>query len=254
MTIDCNVTLGHWPFHPLRHNTPEAFLGLMDREGIGRAWVAPFEAVFYKGVQPANRDLAAALTGHGDRLLQIAVIDPAFPGWEDDLAECADLGLRGVRLYPSYHGYDAQHPGLLRLLEIVAAAGGFVQIVTRIQDERLHHPLAQVPPVDVQGVARLAAGMPELPMTLLNAATAEVAAALKTASPSNLTFDISHVDGLGAVGKLARSVGAERLLFGSHAPFFIPRSAVLKMVEADLTPEQRMAVLQGNAERIGAQR
>jgi len=65
-----------------------------------------------------------------------------------------------------------------------------------------------------------------------------------------LRFDISHVDGVGAVGKLAAKIGTERILFGSHAPFFYLQSSLLKMKEADLTDEQREAILEGNARLV----
>ena len=98
MTIDCNVTLGHWPFHPLRDNTPAEFVALMDREGIDQAWVTPFEAVFYKGPGPANRALREALLDCDDRLVQLGVIDPSLPDWGDELEDCLFWGVPGFRL------------------------------------------------------------------------------------------------------------------------------------------------------------
>ena len=46
--------------------------------------------------------------------------------------------------------------------------------------------------------------------------------------------------GVGGVGRLLRRLPANRLAFGSHAPFFIYESAVIKVFEAQLTaPEVR---------------
>jgi hypothetical protein len=73
-------------------------------------------------------------------------------------------------------------------------------------------------------------------------------------------MDISRLEGNGAVGRLIGSVpGAtpgrvpvERVLFGSHAPYFPLETAILKLIESPLDAKQLQAIMQGNARRLFA--
>ena len=250
MIVDCNATLGNWPFRPLRHSAPKAFLELMDLHGIAQAWVSPFESLLYKAVQEANLQFSAQIASLGDRLAQIPVINPACPGWEDDVVHYLDHPLPGFRLYPSYHGYTLEDDCCGELLERVAEAGRFVQISVRVQDERQHHPLVMVPPVDLSALQALPRRFPGMPFIVLNASTPEIRAVANTGPPANLFFDIANVESVGGVGDLAQEVGAEHLLFGSHAALFYVESSILKIREADLSDTDRELILNGNATRL----
>jgi predicted TIM-barrel fold metal-dependent hydrolase len=56
----------------------------------------------------ANEFLARLVTGHGDRLLGLAVVNPAFDDAADDLEHAVcDLGLRGLKTVPvGWYPYD----------------------------------------------------------------------------------------------------------------------------------------------------
>ena len=78
----------------------------MDSVGIDKALVGAFEGIFYTDVQVSNRALHHAVKKHRSRLLPMATINPAFPGWRDDVAECDEQWrTTGIRLFPSYHKY-----------------------------------------------------------------------------------------------------------------------------------------------------
>ena len=252
MIVDCNVSLGHWPFRRLRDADPAGFVRWMDDCGVTQAWVAPFEAILFGPVQEANEMLAEALEGYEDRLIQVPVVNPAYPGWEDDLRELLEQPGPALRLLPNYHGYSLDGPELAQLLRALAGAGRVVQIMVRVQDERHHHPRVMVPPVDLQPLRHLAAAHPQLQFVVLNANVAEILTVTGDAPPPNCHFDISHVEGIGGVGDLVASIGADHVLFGSHAALQLIESAVLKITEADLTDAQRAAVLYGNAQRLQA--
>ena len=68
-------------------------------------------------------------------------------------------------------------------------------------------------------------------------------------SLANLYVELSHVEGTGGVEKLAAEIGAESIIFGTHAPYQYADAALLKMRESALSEEQQAAVLYGNAER-----
>ena len=60
----------------------------------------------------------------------------------------------------------------------------------------------------------------------------------------------SMLEGVAGISSLLRRAPVERILFGSHLPFFILESAVLKLQESGLLPAQVEAITHGNAERV----
>src|SRR5688572_5748468 len=104
--IDANAYLGEWPFRRLPQRTPEAMLRKMDALGIEQAVVSRLENVFFKDLLVGNRELHALVRQHPDRFIPAFTINPAFPGWREDLRICVDeMGMRQLRLHPNYHQY-----------------------------------------------------------------------------------------------------------------------------------------------------
>ena len=75
---------------------------------------------------------------------------------------------------------------------------------------------------------------------------------------TQVTFDIAATEGNGGVGQLIEgknpsyrgAIPADRLLFGSHAPFFPCESALMKLFESPLSLEQLEMLMIGNAQRL----
>lgn len=75
--------------------------------------------------------------------------------------------------------------------------------------------------------------------------------ALQRLGQLGVHFDIAMLEGIeGVRHHLDRAPGA-RLTFGSHAPFFSWESAALKLEESLLSADERVAILSGNATRLG---
>jgi len=249
--IDCNANLGNWPFRRTAYNTPDALLERLARVNIDRAWVTLLDAVLLKNVGAANPWLAEMVAGH-DRLMPVGSINPTWPAWERDLAECADLGFRGVRVNPNYHGWTLADPVFGELL--AAAAGMFVEVALHMTDERHHHPLVMVPPVAVDGLLAACAAHPTVPIVLANVKNAPATQLAREAAgdlPGNLYFELSHFESVGGVQQMAGELGVERILFGTHAPYYYPESSVLKVFEeCDFADADLAAITHQNAERL----
>lgn len=244
MIIDTNAHLGHWPFRQLAHSDAEGFLRLMDGFGVTQAWVGAFEGVFYRDCGAANRGLLAEIAGHEDRLVPWVTLNPAFPGWEDDLAEAAAAGLVGVRLYPNYHRYTLADERCLDLLAALEEQGVPVAIYHKLVDERLHHWHCVVPPTEMV-LGPLAARFPELTIIACGVSLLGLAQL-----PTNVYVETSRIEGIAGVAALAETIGVDRVLFGSHAPYFYLEAALLKMVESGLDEEAQQAVFHRNAQRV----
>jgi hypothetical protein len=95
-------------------------------------------------------------------------------------------------------------------------------------------------------LTKVASGIPGLRLVILGGSrdgNLQLAA-------SGASFDVANLEGLEGVARLAEKIGVERVLFGSHSPFFIWEAARLKVTEAGLHPSRERAVLGENARRL----
>ncbi len=113
------------------------------------------------------------------------------------------------------------------------------------------HPRFRVSPTDPAPLAGLVGRTPGARVLLLNALTilkGEKLAALLRAG--DIVVDMAMLEGASGVANLLQKVPADRVLFGTHAPFFYPESAALKLQESPLADAQLRAIREGNARRL----
>jgi predicted TIM-barrel fold metal-dependent hydrolase len=259
--IDTNIHLFEWPFRKLKYARTEALVAKLRRHRITQAWAGSFEAVLSKQLDLVNRRLADECKAHGEGLLvALGSVNPAWPDWEEDFRRCHEqYRLPGLRLYPAYHGYKLDQPEFAQLLADAAKRGLLVQIVLRLEDERIHHQAVDLAPVDVAPLPGVLAKLPGAKVQLLNSAGPllgnHVAALVKE---TTITFDIAATEGNGGIGRLLEgknysyrgAIPIERLVFGSHAPFFPCESALFKLFESPLSREQLEKLMHANARSL----
>lgn len=157
----------------------------------------------------------------------------------------------GVRLYPNYHGYTLADERVRRLLTTASERGLLVQIAMLLEDTRTQHPILNVPDVDAAPLPGLAAALPRLRLQLLNSGKVlDGALAARLTAVPNIHFDIARVETAGGVGRHLRKLPPGRLVFGTHAPFFIYESALIKLYESSLTEAETRALLVDNPRRL----
>jgi predicted TIM-barrel fold metal-dependent hydrolase len=101
-------------------------------------------------------------------------------------------------------------------------------------------------------VPEVLAAVPAARVLLLNSGKGvESAAFEKIIRLPNVFVDTARIEAVGAVGRALRRFPAGRVVFGSHAPFFIYESALLKLVDSQLSPDELRALLDENP-RAGA--
>jgi uncharacterized protein len=258
---DTNIHLFQWPFRQLKYARTEVLIAKLRKHRITKAWAGSFQSVVQKQLDLVNRQLAEECRTHGNgMLLPIGSVNPAWPDWEEDLRRCHEqYRMPGLRLYPAYHGYALDHAEFVKMLGAAAKRGLLVQIVLRLEDERVHHPTIVVSPVDLSPLPGVLKNLPDAKVQLINSAGPllgnNVAALV---NQTQITFDIAATEGNGGVGRLIEgtnpsyrgAIPIERLMFGSHAPYFPCESALLKLFESPLGLEQLETLMNGNARRL----
>jgi predicted TIM-barrel fold metal-dependent hydrolase len=259
--IDTNVHLFDWPFRTLKYARTDALVAKLKKHRIVQAWAGSFDAVLHKQLDAANRRLVDECRNRGQGLLiPIGSVNPAWPDWDEDLRRCHEqYHMPGVRLYPAYHGYTFDHPEFVRLMADAAKRGLLIQIVLRLEDERVHHVATNIPAINVAPLVDVLKKSPQTKVQLINSAGPllgnNVPALIRD---TQTTFDIAATEGNGGIGKLIDgknysyrgAIPADRLLFGSHAPFFPCESALMKLFESPLNLEQLQKLMNANARRL----
>ncbi|NUM53579.1 MAG: amidohydrolase family protein [Candidatus Hydrogenedentes bacterium] len=250
---DVHVTLSRWPFRRLPLDETSALVDALQARGVTQAWSGTFDGLLHKDIAGANGRLAEECARHGNGvLLPFGVVNPKLPDWEEDVRRCAEsFGMKGVRLYPNYHGYTLDDPVFARLLTLATERTLVVQLVTAMEDERMMHPLMQVKAVDVTPLETVLPEVPGARIVLLNATrTVPFPLLPKIVGAGEVYVDIASLEGVAGISNLIERVPSNRVLFGSHAPLFYPESAVLKLDESTLDAELRDAIASGNAQRL----
>jgi len=163
-------------------------------------------------------------------------VNPMLPDWQEDLRRCHEVHkMPGIRLHPNYHGYTLDDPLFGELLRMASARKLAVQVVVQMEDDRMQHHLMKIPPVEVGPLPGLVQRDPALRLMVLNALRS-----VKCAGAEDAGAGGGHPLRDRHAGRRRRGQPAggarfgERVLFGSHAPFYIHESAVLKLAEAAL--------------------
>jgi predicted TIM-barrel fold metal-dependent hydrolase len=259
--VDSNVNLFDWPFRKLKYGETSALVAKLKKHRVVEAWAGSFEALLHKNVNSVNERLAAECRDKGAGLLRpIGTANLAWPDWEEDVRRCHEVfKMPGVRIYPGYQPFDLSHPDLKRLVAVTRERGLLLQIVFGMEDTRVHHPIISVGAVLAGPLIPILKAEPQARVQLLHfSGNIQGTDLRQLMTETSAVIDISRWEGNGAVGRMIgtapNSQGArvpvERVLFGSHAPYFPLETALLKLVESPASAAQLEAIMQGNARRL----
>lgn len=251
--IDVNISLFRWPTRRLPLDETPRLVEFLRAKGVTQAWAGSFEGLLHLDIAGVNERLAQECAAHGpDLLIPFGSINPTLPDWEDDLRRCREVhGMPGVRLHPNYHGYELDHPAVPRLIELAAERGLIVQLAARMEDPRTQHRLLSVPDVDLRPLADLATRFPTAKFVLLNALMGTATGQLAALTEAGQVFwELATLEGVNGLTRLLATLPPTRILFGTHAPFFVWESAALKLRESALPGPIREQIVAGNAAKL----
>ena len=164
----------------------------------------------------------------------------------------------GIRIYPGYQPFDLSHPEMEVLLKMTSERGLILQVVFGMEDPRVHHPIVNVGSVTLGPLAKAIKQTPGAKVQLLHFpgnASADFSQYIKE---TNTFIEISRLEGNGGVGRMIGSVEGlpsgrapvDRIVFGSHAPYFPVETALLKLIESPLDSQQLESIMHRNARRL----
>jgi predicted TIM-barrel fold metal-dependent hydrolase len=259
--IDTNVNLFNWPFRALKYRETKALVAKLKKHRVIEAWAGSFEALLSKDMSGTNTRLAhECRTQAPGFLIPFGSVNLAWPDWEEDVRRCHEVHkMPGLRIYPGYQPFDLDHPAMEGLVKMTVERDLILQVVFGMEDPRVHHPIINVGPVTFAPLLKAVKSTPNAKLELLHFSGSSPGEDLsKFMNKSNTVMDISRLEGNGAVGRMIGSITGlpsarvpiERLVFGSHAPYFPVETAILKLIESPLDVPQLHAILQGNARRL----
>lgn len=255
MIIDSFTGIGTWPFRKLKYASADKLVELMKREGIDQAVVYPITSILAKDCMDGNLEIYNAYQKYQSVIVPFAVINPSFEGWEYDFETCFDrLKFKGLRLFPTYHGYNLLEKCLFDILRKAESVNIPVVFSVRVEDERQHHWLMKVPPLDMLKVVDSISTFTNIRFIISGASYGEICSVRDQLKKfDNWHFDIGRMHGRhsspGSVEVVVRAVedfGADKMLYGSNAPFQYVKSSLLKVLKARISDGDRDLILSGN--------
>ncbi len=240
--LDVNFATGPWPFRDLPKLDGEA----LKQRGITQSITGSLEALLTRDIAAVNARLAADCAKSGGLMLPAGTLHPLLPAWREDLRRCREEhAMKVIRLHPNYHGYTLAEPLFADMLDAITEAGLAVQIVAQMEDQRTQHPFVQAAPVDLKPLHDLLKARPKARVMVLNANAVMITTALRGCDA--LWLDCAMIEGVGGLENTLKAWPAEKLCFGTHAPFFYPESSLLKLVESELSGTLMTALTVDNA-------
>ena len=275
MLIDINAYVGHWPFKQLQHNSCSKLLQRMNRFGVNMSVISNLNGIFYKNTQSANEELYNEIRSDKsfkDRFIPLAVINPIYAGWRDDLElSIKELGMKGIRLYPQYHDYEITDPSLVELVKLARDHVVPVVFDIRMVDSRQRSWL-DIPVFDynakvkkdiifkewtLQNIIAIIRAVPDAKYIIVNLANSisldtEDIELIKT---RDVLFDTSGraIRAEDTLSELLKRFGKEKFAFGTHSPildYITGRLRIESMSRAEADEPALELLRSGNAKRI----
>ena len=237
----------------------------MARAGVDRSVVLPVAT--HPGQVERVNDASARIneTTEETGILSLGCIHPDFANWREELERVAALGLRGVKLHPVYQGVDLDDVRYLRILErcgelglvVITHAGWDIGFPGQVNcsPQMVLRAVKQVGPVKLvlahMGGWRCWDEVEELLWD--TGVCLDTAFSLGSITPLNDGYytpeDLPLLDEEGFMA-LVRKFGPRRVLFGTDSPWDDQAQAIARIRALPLTPEEREAILGGNAVKL----
>ena len=198
-------------------------------------------------------------------LFSFGCIHPDYPEWSEELGRVKELGLKGIKLHPVYQGVDIDDTRFLRILDragelglvVVTHAGWDIGFpgVRHCSPEMVLRAIKQVGPVKL--VLAHMGGWQQWDKVeeLLTDQPVWFDTSFSTGSLSPLDDGFYAPEDLPMLGetdflRMVRTIGADRILFGTDSPWSGQTDDISFINALPLTDSEREKILGLNAEKL----
>lgn len=220
----------------------------MERTGIGRAWMLPVATNPRRVVE--TNDWVFETCAANPQFVPFATLHARDPGWRDELARVAAAGARGVKLHVAMQlQEDSDHllsDEMSALFEALQEANLTLVTCTFFPKE-----IGSGEPGVSLRLLEVLANFPRLRVVAAHmGAMFNWNGGAEPLFGSRAYVDLAFVPGLVAPDELVRMIrahGADRVLFGSDAPYADPQFVLDGFNDLPLDDDEREAILWKNA-------
>lgn len=225
-------------------STPQALIATMDRAGIDRAIIFAPRWIGGDFVDPtytrANAAIHDAAKRHPRRLVGFARVNPNYRrDAAGELEKCfAEYGFKGLMLDAEWENFDPVDREIAYPLYEIARAH---------KAPVLFHTWYS--PSQPALYWEVADDFPDIPIIISHLGGRLIADAGYIGQRAKNVY-LETSDNMYGVSGPARTIGADRILFGSNTPFSSPEMEMFKVTSCDLSAKEKDQILGGNAARL----
>lgn len=242
--IDVNASFGFWPIQHFSISDLAGLDAVYESEGIGEVWLSAVESILFPEPDTYDVSLFERLSGF-KRFRPVKTVNPILANWRKScLSTLNRFPIAALKLFPNYHDYNLTSERLGEVCEFAREHYLPLLIQMRVNDERNQPRFLQVRGVASDELAALSHRYPGVSFIALCAYLDD----LKSLADGgdNLLVDLSFLDDGDTIATVAKKISAERIVFGSNAPFLHIKAASLKLQHCPLPVEIQADVASGN--------
>lgn len=221
----------------------------MDASRVAESVILPIAVGFPFGDDLADRWRAAvAATNTGDRFHLGGTVHPRASDRVAELERQAAAGARIIKLHPTVQRF---HPDGEDMMEVYEACDRLGLAVF------FHGGRAGIEPEATHRYAlprhyeAALADFPDVPFVIGHSGARDVAGFIPLAQRYENAWLGVHGQGVTSLHEILEATGGERMLFGTDWPWYHLCATLAKvLIVTEGRPEQRAAILRGNAERL----
>lgn len=245
MILDANANIGETVLKDFEFEPTLAELdSAMEDAGIDEAVVAPLKPAA-PDFDAVNAGLAARIGGR-DRFHGIGRINPLADGSIDNAERALDeYGLNGLKLHPWEEQYSIKHPSVYPIISV--ARDRDVPLWIHAGYPNVSHALS---------VRDVAQRFPGTRFVVTHSGQLDISgrsssdALLLATETNNTYFELSGVYRRDLIEDLVETIGTDRVLFGTNAPYFHPTVEKSRVTGSNLNSEDQKALLGKSAARL----
>lgn len=158
--------------------------------------------------------------------------------------------IKGVRLYPVYTKYPLRQKEWYNLFTYAEQQNWIIQIYLRLVDIRTIKLTKSIASV-IGSVEKIVEKYQGLKFVISGVTLEDIKKRPELFRQNNVWVEISHLQHpINALYRLLGLVDSTKVLFGSNAPLFYPKSATFQIENSEISREDKKRILAENAQKM----